>query len=60
MVLLMYKEENSECSVLTPNALVFGQENAFPIEDDPANIDEKVMRKRQKYIISCKEAVWKT
>ena len=56
---LMYNEEDLECPVLTPNSLVFGQENYFPTEDDPANIDEKVIRKRQKYIISCKEAVWK-
>ena len=57
--LLMYNKEDPDYLVLTPKALIFGQENAFPTDNDPANIDEKVMRKRQKYIISCKEAVWK-
>ena len=55
----MYNEEDPDAPVLTPNALVFGQENAFLTEDDPANIDGNVMRKRKKYIISCKEAVSK-
>ena len=54
----MYNEEDPDCPVLTPNALVSGQENAFPTEEDPANIDEKAIRKRQKNTISCKEAVW--
>ena len=56
---LMCNEEDPDSPVLTPNTPVLGQGNAFPTEDDPANIDENVMRKRQKYIISCKEAVWK-
>ena len=55
----MYNEEDPDAPVLTPNALVFGQENAFLTEDDPANIDGNVMRKRKKYIISCKESIWK-
>ena len=54
---LMYNEEDPDCPVLTPNALVFEEENSFPTEEDPANTDEKVLQKRQKYIISCKEAV---
>ena len=37
---LAYNEEDPDCLVLTVNALVYGQENAFPTE--------KVMRKRQK------------
>ena len=56
---LMYNKEDPDYLVLTPKAPIFGQENAFPTDNNPANIDEKVMRKRQKYIISFKEAVWK-
>ena len=52
---LTYNDEDCGCAILKLNALVFGQENAFPTEDDPANNYEKVMRKRQKYIISFKK-----
>ena len=57
--LLIYNKKDSDYAVLTLNALVFGEKNAFPTKEDPANIDEKVMRKIQKHIISYKEAVWK-
>ena len=36
----MYIMKDLDCPFLTPNALVFEQKNAFPAEDDPANIDE--------------------
>ena len=51
----MYNDEDSDWIGLTPNTRVFREENAFPAEEDPANIDENFMWKRQKYIVSYKK-----
>ena len=52
---LTYMEEDIE---LTPNLLVLDQQLIIPNEDSE-NIEDKVLRKRQKYIQKCKEAAWK-
>ena len=38
--------------------MTLGKATSIP-EEDPDNIDESDLRKRQKYIIRCKEAVWR-
>ena len=55
---LTYMAEDIEFPVLTPNLLPLGQQLIIPNED-PANIKDKDLRKRQKYIQKCKEAAWK-
>ena len=51
-------EKDIEFLVLVPNSLVFGQQLIIPNED-PENIEDKDLRKRQKYIQKCKEVAWK-
>ena len=55
---LTYKEEDIEFPFLTPNSFVLGQQLIIPNED-PENIEDKDLRKCQKYIQKCKEAAWK-
>ena len=51
-------EEDIEFPVLTLNLLVLGQQLIIP-NKDPENIEDKNLRKCQKYIQKCKEAAWK-
>ena len=55
----MYKEEDPDNPVFTTSVPVFEQEDSLLSEDDLVNIDEKAMQKRQIFIVSCKESVWK-
>ena len=55
---LTYTEEDISFPVLTPNSLVLGQQLIISNED-PEDIEDKDLRKRQKYIQKCKEAAWK-
>ena len=55
---LGYVEGDVELPVLTPNALLFGQPNVLP-EMDPKEIEDADLRKRAKYLLKCKEALWR-
>ena len=55
---LTYMEEDIDFPVLIPNSLVLGRQLIIPNED-PENIEDKDLRKRQKYIQICKKAAWK-
>ena len=52
----MYKDGDIQFPVLMPNILIHGQPITTPKEqfDD----DEGVIKKRQRYIKRCKDAVW--
>ena len=54
--LLMYLDDDIQFPVLTLNILIHGQPIIIPEEqfDD----DDKVIKKRQRYIKRCKDAAW--
>ena len=54
---LCYVEDDIELRLLTPNIMTVGKATLIP-EEDPDNIDDRNLRKRQKYIIKCKEALY--
>lgn len=55
---LGYMEHDVELPVLTPNSLLFGQPNILP-EMDPSGIEDADLRKRARYLLRCKEALWR-
>ena len=55
---LSYIEEDIQFPVLTPILLVLGQTPVIP-NKDPTDTEIRDLRKMQKYIQRCKEAVWK-
>ncbi len=55
---LSYCEDDLQLPTLTPNILIFGRAN-YIIEQQPANVDDRDMRRRAKYLMKCKEALWK-
>ena len=56
--LLSYMDVDIEFAALAPNSLVLGQQLINPNED-PENIEDKDLQKRQKYVQKCKKAAWK-
>ena len=55
---LGYMEDDVELPVLTPNSLLFGQPNILP-EMDPSGIEDADLRKRARYLLRRKEALWR-
>ena len=55
---LTYVEDDSEVSVLTPNAMIIGQVSNLAVEDEGSS-EEEEMRKRARHILKCKQAMWK-
>ena len=55
---LGYVEDDFEQPVLTPNALLFGQPNVLP-EMDPREVEDAHLRERARYLLKCKEALWR-
>ena len=53
---LSYIEEDVQMPIFTPNSLMFGQPGVVP-EEEIADIDEVVLRKRAKYVKRCKNAL---
>ena len=47
-----YIEEDVQIPILTPNSLMFGQAGVVP-EEEIADIDDMVLRKRAKYVERC-------
>lgn len=56
--LLGYLEDDIELPVLTPNSLLFGQPSILP-EMQPRGIADADLRKRARYLLKCKEALWR-
>ena len=54
---LSYIEEDVQMPILTLNSLMFGQPGVVP-EEEIADIDDVVLRKRAKYVKRCKNALW--
>ena len=54
--LLMYIDDDIKFLVLTPNIMIHGQPITIPEEQFDDN--DKVIKKRQRYIKRCKDAAW--
>ena len=55
---LTYCEDDIEMPLLTPNLMIFGKSN-YLLNEDPSDIEPGDLRKRAKYIMKCKEVLWK-
>ena len=55
---LSYCEDDIQLPTLTPNALIFGKSNYRP-EEQLSEIEDKDLRRRAKYLLRCKESLWK-
>ena len=53
-----YMEEDIQMPTLTPNSLLFISSSILP-ELDPSHEEEKDLRKRAKYLMKCKDAMWR-
>ena len=54
---LCYQEEDIQMPTLTPNVMVFGNNNLIPEQDEGAVHDDD-LRRRAKYLRRCKEVLW--
>ena len=52
----MYIDDDIQLPALTPNILI--HEQPITIPEEQLDDDDKVIKKRQRYIKHCKEAVW--
>ena len=56
---LTYIEDDIQYPILTPNIMVLGLDTVM-LEEDPEEEDDKnSWKKRQKYIVRCKDAAWR-
>ena len=55
---LTYVEDDVELSVLTPNLMITGESYVLPDEESDST-EEEEMRRRAKYVLRSKQAVWK-
>ena len=55
---LSYVEEDIQFPTLTPNSLLFANSNIIP-ELDPCHLEDKDLRKRARYLLKCKDAMWR-
>ena len=55
---LSYMEEDVQMPTLTPNSLLFINSSILP-ELDPSHLEEKDLRKRARYLMKCKDAMWR-
>ena len=55
----MYKDDDIQFPVLTPNILIHRQPITIPEKQfDDDGDDDKVIKKRQRYIKRCKDVAW--
>ena len=54
---LSYVEADELRPILTPNALLYNQPNVMP-ELQPHQVEDSILRKRARYLIKCKQAMW--
>ncbi len=55
---LSYMEDDVELPTLTPSTFLFQRANGLP-ESEPWRIEDQDLRKRAKYLITCKNNLWK-
>ena len=55
---LPYCEDDIQLPTLTPNALIFGKANYLP-EEQLSEIEDQDLRRRAKYLLRCKESLWR-
>ena len=55
---LSYIQDDLRNPILTPNSLMFVLSNVLP-EIESHGVDERDLRKRDKFLKRCKDAVWK-
>ena len=55
---LSYMEDDLELPTLTPNTFLFQRTSDLP-ESEPWRIGETDLRKRAKYLITCKNGLWR-
>ena len=53
----MYLEEDVQLPTLTPNSFLFTNSNILP-EHAPCPLDERDLRKRAKFLLKTKDAMW--
>ena len=54
---LCYVEDDIQLPVLTPSSMLFQGPNLLP-EQEPHHLQDTDLRKREKYLRRCKEAMW--
>ena len=54
---LSYVEADELRPILTPNVLLYNQPNVMP-ELQHHQVEESILRKRARYLIKCKKAMW--
>ncbi len=54
---LTYVKDDVELSVLTPNLMITGE--SYVLHDEESDSTEEEMRRRAKYVLQSKQAVWK-
>ena len=55
---LTYIENDIQYQILTPISMLLGQDTVM-LEEDPEEDDKNSWKKRQKYIVRCKDAAWR-
>ena len=56
---LDYVEDDIQLPILTPNLLMLGNTTVALPDEDPMDIENYDLRKKAKYVISCKNQVWR-
>ena len=56
---LTYFEDDIEQQPLTPNSILLGRDVVLPTNEEVTSEDEGKVRKQQKYVLRCKDAVWR-
>ena len=54
---LSYVKADELRPILTPNALLYSHPNVMP-ELRPHQVKDSILRKRARYLIKCKQAMW--
>ena len=55
---LSYLEDDVQLPTLTPNIMVFGMPH-HPLSEDVEINENQDLRKRERYVRSCKDRIWK-
>ena len=55
---LSYIEDDIQLPTLTPSSLLFQRTNQLP-EEQPWRVEDRDLRRRAKYLITCKDHLWK-
>ena len=55
---LTYIEDDIQKPIFTPNSMLLGRDTVM-LEEDPEEDDKNSSKKRQKYIVRCKDGAWR-